>query len=231
MKVAIEASTSSTYMPAAPMAARCHLLGSIHESETLQYRQGVSTRIMMPISWHSPPKCLHDSPWPNSCRTLVTARVAASRKALAGLKKSWKVGSLARNVSNSTRTSTSAASISSQAGGQGQRREEPPHQRIEPVEEALRIEALEADAEDVRQGAEQQLASSLAAALEELSPWPGTSASTSPLRCSIPRKFCSSSSVIFCGGNSSSNRSLISSRLVWPSSICRMAYSSSWKRK
>ena len=36
MKVAIEASTSSTYMPPAPMAARCHLLGSIQESETLQ---------------------------------------------------------------------------------------------------------------------------------------------------------------------------------------------------
>ena len=34
--VATEASTSSTYMPPAPIAARCHLLGSIHESETLQ---------------------------------------------------------------------------------------------------------------------------------------------------------------------------------------------------
>ena len=32
------------------MAARCHLFGSIQESETLQYRQGVSTRTMMPIS-------------------------------------------------------------------------------------------------------------------------------------------------------------------------------------
>ena len=30
-------------MPPAPMAARCHLLGSSQESETLQYRQGVST--------------------------------------------------------------------------------------------------------------------------------------------------------------------------------------------
>ena len=35
----------------------------------------------------------------------------------------------------------------------------------------------------------------------------------------------------FFGGNSSSNRSLISSMLIVPSSICRMAYSSSWKRK
>ncbi len=36
MKVAIEASTISTYIPAAPMNARCHLLGSIQESDTLQ---------------------------------------------------------------------------------------------------------------------------------------------------------------------------------------------------
>ena len=75
MKRAIEASTSSTYMPAAPIAARCQRLGSIQESETLQYRQGVSTRNMTPISWHSPPKCLQDRPWPNSCRTLVTHSV------------------------------------------------------------------------------------------------------------------------------------------------------------
>ena len=93
-KVQIEASTSSTYMPAAPMAARCHLLGSIHESETLQYRQGVSTRIIMPISWHSPPKCLQVSPWPNSCRTLVTPSTTASQKALWMLKNWWNVGQL-----------------------------------------------------------------------------------------------------------------------------------------
>ena len=36
MNVAIEAITSSTYIPAAPIAARCHLFGSIQESETLQ---------------------------------------------------------------------------------------------------------------------------------------------------------------------------------------------------
>ena len=62
--VANEASTSSTYMPAAPIAALAHLLGSIQESETLQYKQGVSTRNITPISWHSPPKCLHDKPVP-----------------------------------------------------------------------------------------------------------------------------------------------------------------------
>ena len=48
--VAIEAMHTSTYMPAAPMKARCHLLGSIQESETLQYRQGVSTSIITPSS-------------------------------------------------------------------------------------------------------------------------------------------------------------------------------------
>ena len=48
--VAIEAITISTYMPPAPIPARCHLLGSIQESETLQYRQGVSTRNITPIS-------------------------------------------------------------------------------------------------------------------------------------------------------------------------------------
>ena len=50
MNVQIEASTTSTYMPAAPIAARCQRLGSIHESDTLQYRHGVSTRNMTPIS-------------------------------------------------------------------------------------------------------------------------------------------------------------------------------------
>ena len=84
MNVASDARMSSTYMPAAPMAARCHLLGSIHESETLQYRQGVSTRNITPISWHSPPKCLHDSPCPNSCRTLVTARARPSQSQFFG---------------------------------------------------------------------------------------------------------------------------------------------------
>ena len=42
------------------------VLGSIQESETLQYSHGVRTRIITHISWHSPPKCLQASPWPNS---------------------------------------------------------------------------------------------------------------------------------------------------------------------
>ena len=64
--VQIEAITISIYMPAAPIQARCHLFGNIQESETLQYRHGVITRNITPISWHSPPKCLHVRPWPNS---------------------------------------------------------------------------------------------------------------------------------------------------------------------
>ena len=45
-------------------------------------------------------------------------------------------------------------------------------------------------------------------------PWPGTLATTNPLRWSMPKNCCNSSRVIFCGGNSSSNRSLISSMLI-----------------
>ena len=77
---------TSTYMPAAPIIARCHLFGSIQESETLQYRQGVSTSSMTPISWHSPPKCLQVRPCPNSCITLVTPSVMAIQMALCRLK-------------------------------------------------------------------------------------------------------------------------------------------------
>ena len=46
---------TSTYIPAAPIAARFHFEGSIQLSETSQYRQGVNTRSIIPISWHSPP--------------------------------------------------------------------------------------------------------------------------------------------------------------------------------
>ena len=46
---------TSTYIPAAPIAARFHLLGSIQLSVTSQYRQGVKTSSIIPISWHSPP--------------------------------------------------------------------------------------------------------------------------------------------------------------------------------
>src|SRR5271157_2058617 len=88
IQVATEARTNSTYMPPAPMAARAHLLGNSQESDTLQYRQGVSTRTITPISWHSPPKCLHIMPWPNSCSTLVTPSVQDSKRAFSKLKNS-----------------------------------------------------------------------------------------------------------------------------------------------
>src|SRR5262245_23039678 len=107
-KVAIEAMQTSTYIPAAPINARCHLLGSIQESETLQYRHGVSTSSITASSWHSPPKCLQESPWPNSCSTLVAHIAAASQIQLLAPKNSWNEGSLRLNVSNCTSTSVSA---------------------------------------------------------------------------------------------------------------------------
>src|SRR5258707_4333322 len=64
---ASDESTLSTHIPAAPMAIRCHLFLSIHESLTSQYSVGLNTRKIMPISWHSPPKCRHVSPCPSSC--------------------------------------------------------------------------------------------------------------------------------------------------------------------
>ena len=115
MNVQIEASTISTYMPAAPMAARCQLFGSIHESDTLQYRHGVSTRNITPISWHSPPKCLHDRPWPNSCRILVTMSVTARAIQFWASKNEWNDGSRDWKTSNCTITSVSAAVASMSA--------------------------------------------------------------------------------------------------------------------
>ena len=98
--VAIDAKISSTYMPAAPTAARFHLSGCIHESETLQYSAGVNTSSMKPISWHSPPTFLHDSPWPSSCRIFVPASVNPSSSQFPVPKKLWNAGSRAMNVSN-----------------------------------------------------------------------------------------------------------------------------------
>ncbi len=61
-------------MPAKLMMIRRHLLGSVHESETLQYRHGDRHRNSAPISWHSPPNALQLSPWPNSWITLTMPR-------------------------------------------------------------------------------------------------------------------------------------------------------------
>src|SRR5687767_3949168 len=107
--VAMLAITSSTYIPAAPINARCHLLGSIQESLTLQYKQGVSTRNITPISWHSPPKCLHDMPWPNSCRILVAVSVIARASQFCAEKNELNDGSRDWKTSNWTITSVRAA--------------------------------------------------------------------------------------------------------------------------
>ena len=98
--VATLAMNTSTYIPAAPIAARCHLLGNIHESLTLQYSAGVNTKSMKPISWHSPLKCLQLNQCPNSCNTLTIAMVMPSQIQLCAPKNSWKVGRRERKVSN-----------------------------------------------------------------------------------------------------------------------------------
>ena len=76
-----------------------------------------------------------------------------SQKALWTLKNWWKSGSLARKTSNSTATSVAAERTNSSS-----RRPRPARRtsalRIEPVQEPLGIEALEADAEHVAEAAE-----------------------------------------------------------------------------
>ena len=185
----------------------------------------------MPISWHSPPKCLQASPWPNSCMTFVTPSTTASRKALWMLKNWWNSGSLERNTSNSTATSVSAESASRQHSATVHGEKNQRTYGIEPVQQPLGIEPLEADAEDVADGGEQLLAFALVAAFAELAALAGHVGHHQPAAVQHAQELLQFLQVIFCGGNSSSKRSLISSRLVWPSSICRMAYSSSWKRK
>src|SRR3954469_25877267 len=95
-------------MPAAPMAMRRYLLSSSQESETLQYKAGVKTSNMKPISWHSPPKCLQARPCPNSCSTLTTAIVMPNQIQFLGPKNSWKSGSRERKTSNCAPTRVSA---------------------------------------------------------------------------------------------------------------------------
>ena len=128
----------------------------------------MSTRIITPISWHSPPKCLQVRPWPNSCSTLITPRVTDSSRAFWKLKNSWKAGSRERKTWNCTVTSISGRQAQQDAETTAVRREEPADLGIEPVEEPFRVEALEADAEDVGQGADEFLAAAFAAALEQL---------------------------------------------------------------
>src|SRR5688572_1870480 len=97
-------------MPAAPIAARRHLLAIIHESVTSQYRQGVKHSSSTPISWHSPPNRLQASPCPNSCRILTTASVAASANQFVGPKNSVLPGSRSVNSVHCEATKSSADS-------------------------------------------------------------------------------------------------------------------------
>src|SRR3954469_15779323 len=99
MIVAAEASTSSTIMPAAETAIRFHLLGNVQASLTSQYRHGENTSSMKPISWTSPPKCLHASACPNSCNTLTTPMAAKSQITFRGSTNALSAGSRSWNSS------------------------------------------------------------------------------------------------------------------------------------
>ena len=48
----------------------------------------------MPISWHSPPKCLQESPWPNSCSTFVTPSVSGQQKGVVDAEELMELGQL-----------------------------------------------------------------------------------------------------------------------------------------
>src|SRR6476646_4027937 len=97
---ATDESTDSTHIPAAPMAMRCHLLGIIQESLTSQYSVGLKTRMITPISWHSPPKWRHVRPCPNSCRIFVAARVRYMYTRLGQPKNCLNSGRFCWNVAN-----------------------------------------------------------------------------------------------------------------------------------
>src|SRR5262249_1410888 len=93
------------------MMIRFHLLGSVHESETLQYRHGENTRNNNPISWTSPPNFLQLSPWPNSWITLTTPSAIQRYTTVLKLKNSWYDGSLLRKVSKWMATRSTAEII------------------------------------------------------------------------------------------------------------------------
>src|SRR5262249_51548687 len=95
-------------MPAALMMMRCHLLGSVQASETLQYRAGDRHRSRAPISWTSPPKALQLRPWPNSWITLTTPRAIHRYMIVLKLKNSWYDGSRSRKVWKCVSTSHTA---------------------------------------------------------------------------------------------------------------------------
>ena len=155
------------------MAARCHLLGSIQESETLQYRQGVSTRTMIPISWHSPPKCLQVSPWPNSWQIFVIAQHQRQEKGVVDAEELVELGQLGAEDLELDRHQRGRRKHQQAPQRRHPGRKKPADQRIQPVQEPLGIEPLEADAEDVADGAEELFAFAFVAAFVELAPLAG----------------------------------------------------------
>src|ERR1051325_10665087 len=102
------------------MTMRFHLLGSVHESETLQYIAGEKTRNNRPISWTSPPNFLQLNPCPNSWMTFTTPSAIHRYTTVWKLKNSWYDGSLLRKVSKCVVTSRMAASMTMQASVKNQ---------------------------------------------------------------------------------------------------------------
>src|SRR3989304_4404093 len=71
-------------MPAAPTTIRCHLLRKAEAADASTYGTGVSTRIITPMSWTSPPKALVTKAWPNSWRALMTGNASHSSSRFCG---------------------------------------------------------------------------------------------------------------------------------------------------
>src|SRR5262245_45818753 len=98
-------------MPAELMMMRCHLLGSVQASDTLQYKHGEKTRNRRPISWTSPPNVLHDNPCPNSWMIFTAPRATHRYATVLKVKNSWYAGSFETKVFQCVITSMTAAII------------------------------------------------------------------------------------------------------------------------
>ncbi len=123
----------------------------------------------MPISWHSPPKCLQVSPWPNSCMTFVHAQHHRQQEGVVDAEELVELGQLrAEHVELDRHQRQRRQAPTGRQSAHRHGREEPADVGVEPVQQPLGIEALEADAEDVADGAEEFLAAALVAAFAEL---------------------------------------------------------------
>src|SRR4051812_44779505 len=79
-----DAKKSSTIIPAAPTKIRCHLFGNDQALEASTYGVGMNTRNMIPSSWHSPPKRLHEKACPSSWIALTKTNTPHRRTMLTG---------------------------------------------------------------------------------------------------------------------------------------------------